>query len=43
VIRIAPVALYNTYTEVWEVVNALREIIDNREYEKFSTERDAVS
>jgi kynureninase len=43
VIRIAPVALYNTYTEVWEVVNALREIIENREYEQFSRERDAVS
>lgn len=43
VVRIAPVALYNTYTEVWEVVNALKGIIDNREYEQFSRQRDAVS
>ncbi len=43
VVRIAPVALYNTFTEVWEVVNALKEIIDHKEYEKYSRERDAVS
>ena len=39
----APVALYNTFTEVWEVANALKEIIDNREYERFPKERSAVS
>lgn len=43
VIRVAPVALYNTFTEVWEVANALKEIIDNREYERFPKERSAVS
>lgn len=43
VIRVAPVALYNTFSEVWEVANALKEIIDNREYEKFPKERSAVS
>lgn len=43
VIRIAPVALYNTFTEIWEVVKALKDIIDNREYEAFSKTRDAVS
>ncbi len=43
VVRIAPVALYNTFTEVWEVVNALKDIIESREYEKYSRERDAVS
>ena len=43
VIRVAPVALYNTFTEVWEVANALKEIIDTREYERFPKERSAVS
>jgi kynureninase len=26
VIRFAPVPLYNTYTEIWQFVSALREI-----------------
>ncbi len=43
VIRIAPIALYNTFTEVWQVAMHLKEIIDNREYEKFSKVRKAVS
>ncbi|NLW35971.1 MAG: kynureninase [Syntrophorhabdus aromaticivorans] len=43
VIRIAPIALYNTFTEVWQVAMHLKEIIDNREYEKFSRIRKAVS
>ncbi len=42
-IRIAPVALYNTYSEVWQVVKALKEIIDNCEYENFSNDRLGVS
>ena len=42
-IRIAPIALYNTFTEVWQVAMHLKEIIDNREYEKFSKVRKAVS
>jgi kynureninase len=43
VIRVAPVALYNTFAEVWEVADALKGIIDRREYEKFPVERSAVS
>jgi len=43
VIRVAPVALYNTFTEVWQVACALKEIIDDREYERFPRERSAVS
>ncbi|MBS3807813.1 MAG: kynureninase [Bacteroidales bacterium] len=42
-IRIAPSPLYNTYQEVWQVAQYLKEIIDDREFEKFSDERDAVS
>jgi len=43
VIRVAPVALYNTFSEVWEVARALKEIIERREYERFPKERSAVS
>ncbi|MBS3770893.1 MAG: kynureninase [Bacteroidales bacterium] len=42
-IRIAPSPLYNTYLEIWQVVQYLKEIIDNREYERFSDDRDAIS
>jgi len=43
VIRVAPVALYNTFTEVWELARALKEIIEKREFERFPKERSAVS
>ncbi len=43
VIRLAPVALYNTFADVADTAQALKEIIDNKEYEAFSPERDAVS
>ncbi|MFX0013191.1 MAG: kynureninase [Promethearchaeota archaeon] len=33
IIRIAPVALYNSYHEVWQIVQLLKDIIDNQEYE----------
>ncbi|MFZ5827291.1 MAG: kynureninase [Bacillota bacterium] len=34
VIRLAPVPLYNTYTELWQTVEHLRRIIDERLYEQ---------
>lgn len=43
IVRVAPVALYNTYGEVWELVRHLREIIDRREYQRFPAERKAIS
>lgn len=43
IIRIAPVPLYNTYLEVWQVVQYLKEIVERREYERFSKERKAIS
>ena len=43
IVRIAPVALYNTYHEVWQVVQYLKEIVDTEAYEKFSKARKAVS
>jgi kynureninase len=43
IIRIAPSPLYNSYHNVWQVVNYLKSIIDNKEYEKYSSERAAIS
>jgi kynureninase len=43
VIRIAPIPLYNTYHEVWRIVQHLKTIIDKKEYEKFPKERKKVS
>ncbi|WP_371802334.1 kynureninase [Candidatus Lokiarchaeum ossiferum] len=43
VIRIAPIALYNTYEEVWNLVQTLKQIIDTKEYLQFSEERSIIS
>lgn len=43
IIRIAPVALYNTYHEVWQIVQYLKQIIDAKEYEKFEKVRKAIT
>lgn len=37
VIRLAPIPLYNTYTELWQTVSLLRRIIDERLYEAHSS------
>jgi kynureninase len=42
-IRLAPVALYNTFHEVWQTVQALREIIDQRDHLGHSDHRPPVS
>jgi len=43
VIRLAPTALYSSFGNVLDVAEALKEIIDGREYEMFTSKRDAVS
>jgi len=43
IIRFAPVALYNTFEDVWQVVQALQEIIDHEEYKKYDETRDSVT
>jgi len=35
IIRIAPIALYNKYQDLWQIVQYLKRIIDNEEYKKF--------
>ncbi|MBD8006573.1 kynureninase [Bacillus norwichensis] len=42
-IRLAPVALYNTFEEVWQVVQILKKIMQNEEYKKFENQRDVVA
>ena len=42
-IRLAPIALYNTFEDVYESIQVLKEIMDDKLYEQFSNERTIVS
>lgn len=42
-IRLAPVALYNTYTEIWEAVQILKEIMEKETYKQFKNERNVIA
>ncbi len=43
IIRLAPVALYNTFTDVYNVVQILKTIMDDKEYEAFANVREVVA
>ncbi len=43
IIRLAPVALYNTFCDVWDAVEHIRDILDTREYEDHDRRREPVS
>lgn len=43
VIRVAPIALYTTFHDVWQLVQALSEVIDNGEHLAFANERNLVA
>jgi kynureninase len=43
IIRLAPVALYTSYEEVWKVVQTLKTIMTEKQYEKFPNEREVVA
>ncbi len=43
IIRLAPIALYNTFYEILQVVEALKEIIDGGEHEQFENVRDTIA
>jgi kynureninase len=43
IIRIAPVALYNTYYEIWQTVQCIKEIIDSKEYEVYPMKRTVIT
>ncbi|ENQ3105168.1 kynureninase [Bacillus cereus] len=42
-IRLAPVALYNTYEEVWNAVQILKKIMVEEEYKQFENKREVVA
>lgn len=42
-IRLAPVALYNTFEDVWQTVQRLKVIMDEKRYEKFENKRGVVA
>lgn len=43
VIRLAPIALYTSYSEVYEMIQIVRKIMDEKIYEKYSNERGTVA
>ena len=43
IIRIAPIPLYNTYHEIWQVVQHTKEITEKKEYERYPKQRKAIS
>ncbi|GAB6988003.1 kynureninase [Paenibacillus pini] len=43
VVRLAPVALYTTYEDVWKTVQILKSIIVEKQYEAFDTKRGVVA
>lgn len=43
IIRLAPIALYTSYEEVWNVVQIMKKIMQEKQYKKFSNEREVVA
>jgi len=43
VVRLAPVPLYNTFSEVWQAVEALAAIVERGEYRQYEATRETVS
>ncbi|QUW23982.1 kynureninase [Sporosarcina sp. Marseille-Q4063] len=42
-VRLAPVALYNSFEDVWHTVQKLKSIMDEKRYEKFENKRGVVA
>lgn len=43
VIRLAPIALYTSFEDVWNVVRILEEIMQTKSYEQYSNERNVIA
>ncbi|KKI94119.1 kynureninase [Bacillus sp. SA1-12] len=43
IIRLAPVAFYTSYEDVWKVVQILKKIMLEKQYEKYENKREVVS
>ncbi len=42
-IRLAPIAFYNTFEDLWKTVQILKEIMDKEEYRQFKNKRDVIA
>lgn len=42
-IRFAPIALYNTFEDIWVTVHTLKKIMEEKQYEEFSAEKGIVT
>jgi kynureninase len=42
-IRIGITPLYTSYLDIWLVVDRLVQIVENREYQLYSTDKDSVT
>ncbi|GGE60783.1 kynureninase [Priestia taiwanensis] len=43
IIRLAPVAFYTSFAEVWKTVQTLKSIMQNKSYEKYNSNRNVVA
>lgn len=43
IVRLAPVALYTTYEDVWNAVQILKKIMIEKQYEQFESKREVVA
>ncbi len=43
IIRLAPVALYNSFCEIWQVIDTIKKIMETNEYLKYGNERGIVA
>ncbi|MDQ0220449.1 kynureninase [Peribacillus cavernae] len=43
IIRLAPVALYTSFIEVWETVQILKKIMDAKRYEQYENKRGVIA
>lgn len=43
VIRLAPVSLYNSYHDVWQVVQGIKQIMEEKKYEQYKKQRGVVA
>ena len=43
VIRMAPIALYTTFLDIWRTVQALRDIVETGEHRRFAADRATVA
>jgi kynureninase len=43
IIRLAPIALYTSYAEIWKAVQALKKLMEEKQYKKFKNEREVIA